>query len=141
MPRPSPGLPCGPVDLGSSPGAAEASDPARGAGAWHAGGVLSHDEERSLAALEAQLDHDDPQLAALLAGAHPSTMPRPPSAPAPSLLGAVVRTALAVAATLALTAVTTALLGPNAGGFVGALGLPLAGLYGWRQLGACPARR
>lgn len=111
--------------------------------------MLSRDEERSLAELEARLGDEDPQLAALLAGAHPSTFPEtgrsarvdPGTPTAPSLLGEVIRTALVLAAAVALTGLTTVWFGPDVGGLVGAVGLPLAGLYGWRHLGACRGAR
>ena len=82
---------------------------------------------------------------------HPSHLPRrrwddDPAfdaelAPAPSLLGSILRTCVAVIAAVALTTVVTLTLGPDVGGFVSVVAFCLVGMYGYQTLRGCPGMR
>ena len=100
--------------------------------------MLSHEEEATLAAMEARLRSESPDLHALFdqgRQAHPSSLPAAGDpVPRPSATRRVARIVVAALAATAATALATLAVGPELGGFVGALAFPVVGLYGWSQL-------
>ena len=103
--------------------------------------MLSHEEEETLAAMEARLCSESPDLHALFAAPAPEAEPvTRPEAPSSTPRHRVLRVVAALLAATAATALVTAAAGPSAGGLIGAMALPMAGLYGW-SLFACGRHR
>jgi hypothetical protein len=92
--------------------------------------MLDRHEEETLAAIEARLHAEDPDLSEALdagvvpLGVHP-----------------ILRSLLALILAVAVTAATTAWWGPDAGGLVAVLTLSYAAMYAWQALRACPGVR
>ena len=103
--------------------------------------MLSHEEEETLAAMEARLRSESPDLHALFASPTPAAEPVVGAdQPMPRPGHRVLRVVAALLAATAATALVTAAAGPSAGGLIGAMALPMAGLYGW-SLFACGRHR
>lgn len=102
--------------------------------------MLSHEEEEALAAMEARLRSESPDLHAMFEqGPHPAAglaLPdaAEPDEARPSIARRLLRVVVALAGATAATAAVTVGLGPELGGLVGALAFPIVGLYGWSQL-------
>jgi Protein of unknown function (DUF3040) len=99
--------------------------------------MLDHDEERRLAEIEEHLRLDHPDLSQLFDRAPGELEERP----APSVLTAVVRTFVALALAIVLTAVVTLSLGPDIGGFVSVVAFCIVGMYGYQTIRGCPGLR
>ncbi len=100
------------------------------AGLAHSEAMLDRHEEETLAAIEARLHAEDPDLSeALDAGV------------APVGLHPILRSIFAVLVAIALTTITTWWLGPNVGGLVAGLALSYAAMYSWQALRGCPGVR
>jgi hypothetical protein len=110
--------------------------------------VLDHDEERRLAEIEDHLRLDDPDwLGQFEASAdrtpggdqttddsdEPYQLVDPPHP--------VVRSILALAAAVLVTALVTVVFGPNLGGLVAVLSLCISGMYAYQLLRGCPGLR
>jgi hypothetical protein len=102
--------------------------------------MLDHDDEQTLAEIEAHLRLDDPDLHRLFEldgedGDQP--IERVPS----STGGAVVRSVLALTGAVLLTTITTLALGPNLGGLIAVISLSVSGMYAYQILRGCPGVR
>ena len=102
--------------------------------------MLDHDDEQTLAEIEAHLRLDDPDLHRLFErdgqdDDHP--IERVPL----STSGAVVRSVLALTGAVLLTTVTTLALGPNLGGLIAVISLSVGGMYAYQILRGCPGAR
>ena len=125
--------------------------------------MLDHDEERQLAEIEAHLLEESPEWHELFdrsvappdsePGTGRTTYDRSPSPPGrdqggpggpdprPHLLGRIVRSFVAIALAIVVTAATTVVAGPDAGGFVAVVAFCAAGMYGYQILRGCPGVR
>ena len=105
------------------------ADTAR-SGLAHSEAMLDRHEEETLAAIEARLHAEDPDLSeALDAGV------------APLGIHPIVRSLIVLILAIAVTAGTTLWLGPNVGGLVAVLALSYAAMYAWQALRACAGVR
>ena len=110
--------------------------------------MLDHDEERRLAEIEDHLRLDDPEWLGQFEATveHPSSEhPSRDVADTPRELldppHPVVRSILAIASAVMVTALVTVLFGPNLGGLVAVLSLCISGMYAYQLLRGCPGLR
>jgi hypothetical protein len=99
--------------------------------------MLDHDEERRLAEIEEHLRLDHPDLGQLFDEVPEERELRPRPGP----VTAIVRTFVALALAIALTAIVTLSLGPDIGGFVSVVAFCVVGMYGYQTIRGCPGLR
>ena len=102
--------------------------------------MLDHDDEQTLAEIEAHLRLDDPDLHRLFerdGQADDQPIERVPL----STSGAVARSVLALTGAVLLTTVTTLAVGPNLGGLIAVISLSVGGMYAYQILRGCPGVR